>query len=129
MTNGIYFKNVLRTVTTHTGTKVDYAFPRKIDLLWNNSQFNKGIQTPLGAFCDKAKIVTFAENSPMKKLGIDQVFLGRSKATGHKILSFWQGSNCVKQELMSGNNTTNDIKNYLKVIKDLINNDFKLPKT
>ena len=128
MIKGIYFKNVLKTVTTHTGTKVEYGIPRNINVIVNNGMLNEqGLNATFGSLCDKAKIVTFAEHSPMKKLGIDQAFCGHDKATGRKVLGLWQGNNCLRLDLISSNNKTNDIRNYLKVIKDLIDSGFKLP--
>lgn len=129
MIKGIYFKNVLKTVTTHTGTKVEYAIKAKdalkIDVRTYSCLLKEGIGLPWGIGFQKAKIITFAENSPMKKLGIDQALLCLGKSPKDKMLSFWQKDKCIKS--MSSNKATNDIKNYLKVIKDLIDSGFKLP--
>ena len=132
MTKGIYFKEALKTIITRTGTKIQYAIPRTIktgpiEVLTKDAVFTGEHNAMFGCLCDKAKIVTFAENSPMKKLGIDQALLGYNKNAGVNTLSFWQEGQIVKSEVMKGKEEVNNIKNYLKVIKDLINSHYKLP--
>ncbi len=130
MSKGIYFKNVLKTLVTHTGTKVEYAMPTKkasIEVLTNNGIHKDGFNTAYGAICDNAKIITFAENSPMKKLGIDQALLGYNEIAGVNTLSFWQDGQIVKSQVMKNKEDVNYIKNYLIVLADLIKHQFKLP--
>lgn len=132
MAYGIYFKVALKKVLTRNGTKIEYAIPRTaktgpIEVLTKDAVFNGEHNAMFGRLCDKAKIVTFAENSFMKKLGIDQALLGYDKMSGAKTLSFWQEGQVVKAEVIKGKETVNNIKNYLKVIRDLIDSRYKIP--
>ncbi len=130
MAKGIYFKDVLKTVLIHDGTKIEYAIPsakKKIEVLTNNGVMHDGFNTCHGSYLDKAKIITFAKDSPMEKLGIDQALLGYNKLAGVNTLSFWQQGNIVKAQVMNGKDKVDDIRNYLKVIHELIDSHFKLP--
>lgn len=125
-----FFKDVLKTIVTHTGTRIEYAMPKvknSIEVLSRNVAYNEPTNAMFGVLFDKAKIITFAENSPMRKLGIGQALLGYDKNAGVNTLSFWQEGQIIKSEVMQSKEDVLNIKNYLKVIRDLVKSHYKLP--
>lgn len=76
--------------------------------------FTNGTKTLLDLECNSGKIITFAENSPLRKLGIDQAFLGHNKETGKKPLSFWQEGVPVLAKVLPDSKSISEVKNFFK---------------
>lgn len=130
---GLYLKNALKTVTTHKGTKIEQLFPKAARLSDDFKIMIKSKELPenpqramFDAISDKGKLFTFAQNSSLKKMGIDQAILGQDTYSGAKILSLWQEGNLVKSELLTPDKIK-DFRNYFRVLKELIETGFKLP--
>ena len=107
----ILFNDVLKTTVTRTGTKIEHAMPKKDNYLISYSNEFK----PEVNF-NNAKIITFAKNSPLKKLNIDQALVDHNKQTGVCKFSFWKNG----QFLIEAINNKEDIKSvkyYLNVLK------------
>ena len=128
MASGIYFKKVLKTITTHTGTKIEHAMAGKAgELMTKNVGFTEGGKAFLDHGCDKGKIITFAENSPMKKLGFDQAYIGFNNELKSKSLSLWQDGNVIQAGVIKDGAGVDKFKNLFQAIKDLVSSNYKLP--
>ena len=106
----IFFKDVLKTTVTHTGTKIQYAMPSK-----NNCLYSLSNDIMPNIHFDNAKIITFAENSPLKKLRINQALVEYNKQTGVRRFSFWENGRFK----MSANNNKEDI-DVVKFFLDIL---------
>lgn len=107
----IHFNYVLKTTVTRTGTKIEHAMPRNDNYLIHFSRAFK----PEISF-NNTKIITFAKNSPLKKLEIDQALVGYDKQTGVRKFSFWRNG----KFLMEAINNKDDIKSakyFLDILK------------
>ena len=77
------------------------ANSESMNLMLKTPAYPNGGKAFLDLECSSGKIISFCENSPLKKLGIDQVFLDKDKTTGSKMLSFWQDGIPIKAKVLS----------------------------
>jgi len=107
----ILFKDVLKTTVTRTGTKMEYAMPRKDNCLISFSKFKPKVNF------NNSKIITFAENSPLKKLNIDQALVDYNKQTGVRTFSFWRKGDFL-MEAVNNKEDIKSVKYYLNVLRN-----------